>query len=174
MRGTQTAICGCSDGIYVRLGAARVARLGVVNVRFHESRNPWCDSGDRPFMADSRRLGDEIHPWSPNSDLRPDLVVHDRWRECRLSDRNPVVQLRRSVRLLIAINESQRMRERPGNHHEKAFKKDFLGDCRQTSKTRQRPLGLSGGLWILPTAPGLSNGIAQLCGTVRGGSSRSG
>ncbi len=110
-----------------------------------------------------------------NGKNRPDLVVHDRWRECRLSDRNPVVQLRRSVRLLIAINESQRMRERPGNHHEKAFKKDFLGDCRQTSKTRQRLLGLSGGgLWIPPTAPGLSNGIAQLCGTVRGGSSRSG
>ncbi len=37
------------------------------------------------------------------------------------------------------------MRERPGSHLEKAFKKDFLGDCRQTSMTRQRPLGLSGG-----------------------------
>ncbi len=66
------------------------------------------------------------------------------------------------------------MREPPGNHHEKAFKEDFLGDRRQTSKTRQRPLGLSGGPWIPPTAPGLPNGLAQLCGTVRGGSSRSG
>ncbi len=44
------------------------------------------------------------------------------------------------------------MRERPGNQHEKAFKEDFLGDRRQTSKTRQRPLRLSGG--ALDTADG--------------------
>jgi hypothetical protein len=29
-------------------------------------------------VADSRRLGDEIHPWPPNGDFRPraDLYVH--------------------------------------------------------------------------------------------------
>ncbi len=96
-------------------------------------------------MAVSRRSGDEIHPWVPNGDLRPGPVVHGRCRECRLSDREPVVQLQRTIRLLIAIYGSQRMRERPGSHLEKAFKKDFLGDCRQTSKTRQRLIGLSGG-----------------------------
>jgi hypothetical protein len=37
-----------------------------------------------------------------NGKNRPGPVVHGRCRECRLSDRKPVVQLRRSVRLLIA------------------------------------------------------------------------
>ena len=26
---------------------------------------------ERPVVADSRRSGDEIHPWPPNGDLRP-------------------------------------------------------------------------------------------------------
>ena len=53
-------------------------------------------------LAVSRRLGDEIHPWPPNGGLRPGPAVHGRYHECRLSDREPVVQLQRSVRLLIA------------------------------------------------------------------------
>ena len=32
---------------------------------------------ERPVVAVSRRLGDEIHPWLPNGDLRPILVSRD-------------------------------------------------------------------------------------------------
>jgi hypothetical protein len=53
-------------------------------------------------VAVSRRSWDEIHPWTPNGDLRPDPVTLDRLCDWRLSDRKPVVQLRRSVRLLTA------------------------------------------------------------------------
>jgi len=38
-------------------------------------------------MAGSRRLGDEIHPWPANGDLRPETAVHDFQRECLVSNR---------------------------------------------------------------------------------------
>ncbi len=70
---------------------------GRVNDRYGASACGAAIRPGGPKLAVSRRLGDEIHPWLPNGDLRPVSVVHDSWRESRFSDHKPVVQLRRSV-----------------------------------------------------------------------------
>ena len=40
-------------------------------------KTPFVRRSERPVVADSRRLGDEIHPWLLNGDLRPKGVAHD-------------------------------------------------------------------------------------------------
>ena len=49
-----------------------------------------------PEVADSRRLGDEIHQRPPNGDVRPEGVVHESQRECLVLTRT--ADLRRSDR----------------------------------------------------------------------------
>lgn len=55
----------------------------------------------------ARSLGDSVSVRNPNGWIRPGSVVHDGRCKCRLSDRNPVVQLRRSARLLLATSGSR-------------------------------------------------------------------
>ncbi len=52
--------------------------------------------------------------------------------------------------------------------------KTFLETADKRQRHANGHLGEMGGLWKPPMAPGLPNRLAQLCGTVRGGSSRSG
>ena len=93
----------------VQAGAITVGRRAVGGDRLRGDRWVQRHRSERPDLADSCLSHcsifvqfSELDQEAVNGKNRPDPVTLDRLCDWRLSDRKPVVQLRRSVRLLTA------------------------------------------------------------------------
>ncbi len=62
---------------------------------------------ERPVVAVSRRLGDEIHPWPPSGDLRPTAAVWRHRLRTSAPELNPVLRSGRREAVLLRIFDAQ-------------------------------------------------------------------